>query len=39
MGFAAAMTEHRAWSCVTMPALLIEMLCCSIACTGVLAAG
>ena len=30
-GFAAAMTEHRACSEVTMPALEIEMDCCSIA--------
>lgn len=30
-GFAAAMTEHRACSCVTMPALEMEMLCCSMA--------
>ena len=34
MGFAAAMTEHLACSCVTMPALLMEMLCCSIACVA-----
>mmetsp|Transcript_32058 Transcript_32058/g.83971 ORF Transcript_32058/g.83971 Transcript_32058/m.83971 type:complete len:274 (+) Transcript_32058:976-1797(+) len=31
MGLAAAMTAHRAWSEVTMPALEIEMVCCSIA--------
>lgn len=31
MGLAAAMTEHLASRLVTMPALLMEMLCCSIA--------
>ena len=30
-GLAAAMTEHRAWRLVTMPALEMEMDCCSIA--------
>ena len=30
-GLAAAMTEQRACNDVTMPALEIEMLCCSIA--------
>lgn len=32
MGFAAAMTAHRACSVVTMPAFEMEMLCCSMAC-------
>ncbi len=32
MGLAAAMTEQRACRLVTMPALEMEMLCCSIAC-------
>lgn len=31
MGLAAAMTEHLACKLVTMPALEMEMLCCSIA--------
>ena len=31
MGFAAAMTLHRAWSDATMPDLLTEMDCCSMA--------
>ena len=31
IGLAAAMTEHRAWREVTMPALDIEMDCCSMA--------
>jgi len=31
MGLAAAMTAQRACSVVTMPALEIEMLCCSMA--------
>jgi hypothetical protein len=31
VGLAAAMTEQRACSEVTIPALLTEMLCCSIA--------
>lgn len=31
MGLAAAMMEHRACKDVTIPALLIEMLCCSMA--------
>jgi hypothetical protein len=30
-GLAAAMTLQRACSCVTMPALLMEMDCCSMA--------
>jgi hypothetical protein len=30
-GLAAAMTEHRAWREVTMPALEMEMDCCSMA--------
>ncbi|KFM22527.1 hypothetical protein F751_0086, partial [Auxenochlorella protothecoides] len=30
-GLAAASTEHRAWSWVTIPALLMEMDCCSMA--------
>ena len=32
MGLAAAITLQRACSDVTMPALEIEMLCCSMAC-------
>jgi hypothetical protein len=32
MGFAAATTEQRAWSDVTMPALDTEIVCCSMAC-------
>ncbi len=35
MGLAAAMTEQRACSDVTIPALLMLMLCCSIACEHV----
>lgn len=31
MGLAAAMTVQRAWREVTMPALEMEMLCCSMA--------
>lgn len=34
MGLAAAMTEQRACSCVTMPALEMEMDCCSMACAA-----
>jgi len=31
MGLAAAITEQRACNVVTIPALLIEIVCCSIA--------
>ncbi len=31
IGFAAAITEHRALKLATIPALEIEILCCSIA--------
>jgi hypothetical protein len=38
-GLAAAVPQQRACSCVTMPALEMEMDCCSMACMGVCVCG